>query len=367
MLQRLYIHNFRCFENFELILKDMPSALLIGKNGAGKSTVGVALEVLQEVGRGNNRIRDLFKLKNLSYGRPDVPMRFEIEVLLDQKLYQYVLAFELPTGFKESRIFEEQLLLNSEPIYSRKEAQITLYRHDVQSVFVIDWHLVALPIIQVSSETDPLQIFRTWLARMIILAPIPTSMNGDSIRETLEPMRDCFNFGEWFSGLISRYPAAYSLVDKYLHEVVPDIKDIENKLIGGDSKRMTVRFEANGTTLTLNFNDLSDGEKYFCVCAVVLGANKSYGPLFCFWDEPDNYLSISEVGHFVTSLRRAFRNGSQILVTSHHPEAVGRFSNENTFVLGRKNHLDPTRVKLLADISVTGDLIDALICGDIEP
>jgi predicted ATPase len=39
MLQRLYVHNYRCLENFELNLKDMPSALLIGKNGVGKSAI----------------------------------------------------------------------------------------------------------------------------------------------------------------------------------------------------------------------------------------------------------------------------------------------------------------------------------------
>ncbi|GET35816.1 hypothetical protein MiSe_05620 [Microseira wollei NIES-4236] len=29
MPQRLYVHNFRCLENFELTLKEMPSALLL--------------------------------------------------------------------------------------------------------------------------------------------------------------------------------------------------------------------------------------------------------------------------------------------------------------------------------------------------
>ena len=46
MLQRLYVNNFRCLENFELTMKEMPSALLIGKNGVGKSTIAKALEVL---------------------------------------------------------------------------------------------------------------------------------------------------------------------------------------------------------------------------------------------------------------------------------------------------------------------------------
>lgn len=375
MLQRLYVHNFRCLENFELPIKGMPSALLIGKNGAGKSTTASALEVLQKICRGINRMRDLEKLnlissKDFARGRSDVPIRFEIEVLLQDKVYKYVLALDLPEKFRELRVFEEELLVAGDPIYSRKEAQVTLHTSSSQqnreAQFRVDWHLVALPVIQEQSETDPLHIFKTWLARMIILAPIPSLMTGDSNGETLEPKRDGSNFGEWVSGLLSRYPAAYTqMVDKYLREVMPDIDDFLNELIGKDSKSMIVRFEENNANLSIEFNDLSDGEKCFFLCAVVLAANKFYGPLFCFWDEPDNYLSLSEVGHFLTSLRRSYKNSGQILVTSHNPEAIRKFSNENTFVLYRNSHLEPTLVRLRADIPVKGDFIDTLIRGDI--
>ncbi|WP_375495258.1 AAA family ATPase [uncultured Nostoc sp.] len=373
MLQRLYIHNFRCLENFELPIKGISSALLIGKNGLGKSTTASALEVLQSIGRGINRMRELEHLKLISpkdfaRGRSDVPIRFEIEVLLDNKLYKYVLALELPAKFKELRVFEEQLLVSGEPIYSRKEAKVTLHNssQNREAQFLVDWHLVALPVIQEQSETDPLRIFKTWLAHMIILAPIPSLMTGDSNGDTLEPKRDASNFGEWFSGLLSRYPAAYTQVVQYLREVMPDIKDFLNELIGKDSKSMIVRFQENNANLSVDFEALSDGEKCFFLCSVVLAANESYGPLFCFWDEPDNYLAISEVGHFITSLRRSFRNTGQILVTSHNPEAIRKFSNENTFVLDRKSHLEPTLIRLLSDLSIQSDLVDALIRGDIE-
>jgi ABC-type Mn2+/Zn2+ transport system ATPase subunit len=368
MIQRLYVNNFRCLENFELTVKDLPSALLIGKNGVGKSTVSQVLEIFQFISRGVNRVGDLVKPNDFAWGRSDVPIRFEIEVLLEMKLYKYVLALELPEKFKELRVFEEQLIVSGNPVYSRNEAQITLYRglENDEARFRLDWHLVALPVIQEQSETDPLRVFKTWLARMIILAPIPSLMTGVSNGEKLAPERDGSNIGEWFSGLLSRYPAAYTLIDKYLREVMPDIQDFLNELIGKDAKSMIVRFEANKANLSVDFKDLSDGEKCFFLCAVVLAANKTYGPLFCFWDEPDNYLSLSEVGHFLTSLRRSFQGSSQILVTSHNPEAIRKFSNENTFVLDRKSHLEPTLVRLLSDIPVTGDLINALICGDIE-
>ncbi|MEI6640064.1 MAG: hypothetical protein WCL46_10115 [Chlorobium sp.] len=129
---------------------------------------------------------------------------------------------------------------------------------------------------------------------------------------------------------------------------------------------MTVRFEVDHAQLSVDFSELSDGEKCFFLCALVVAANRCYGPLFCFWDEPDNYISLSEVGFFLASLRQSFQGSGQILVTSHNPEAIRKFSNENTFVLDRKSHLEPTLVRLLAELPVSGDLVSALIRGDIE-
>jgi len=236
-------------------------------------------------------------------------MRFEIELLLGEKLYQYTLAFDLPEKFKELRVLEEQLSVSEKPVYLLKEAQVTVCKgfenHDSQ--FSVDWHLVALSVIQEKSEPDPLRIFRTWLANMIILAPIPGFITGTSSGETFQAKRDGSNFGEWFSGLLTLYPAAYTEIDKYLREVMPDIKDIQNKVIGKDAKSMVVQFEANNATLKLDFKDLSDGEKSFFLCSVVLAANTFYGPLFCFWDEPDNFLSLSEVGHFIIALQRSLK------------------------------------------------------------
>ena len=373
MLQRLYVNNFRCLENFELTMKEMSSALLIGKNGVGKSTIGKALEVLQSIARGTNRLRDLEKeprligTKDFAHGKSDVPIRLEIEVLLDNKLYKYVLALDLPENlenFKELRVFEEQFLVAGNPIYSRKAAQVTIHNNaqNKEAQFSVDWHLVAMPII----SNDSVDIFKNWLSQMIILAPIPSLMTGNSYSETLEPKRDGSDIGEWLSGILGRYPAAYREIDKYLRDIMPDFQDFVNEIIGKDLKSLVVRFEKNKATLNIDFQDLSDGEKCFFLSAVVLAANKFYGPIFCFWDEPDNYLSLSGVGDFAMSLRNSFKDNGQILVTSHNPEAIREFSYENTFFLDRKSHLEPTLIRLLSDIPTTGDLINALICGDIE-
>jgi hypothetical protein len=373
MIERLYIHNFRCFENFELVTKDLPTALLLGANGAGKSSVRLALEMLQKIGRGINRARDLVTAENFSYGRTDTPMRIEIDVTIGGRAYKYSLAWELPPGFKEIRIFDEKLFVDGQPVYSRTHAQVTIHGNGSRSEakFLVDWHLVALPVIQVRADPDDLSIFKLWLARTIILAPIPARMTGEAADATLEPEADGGNFGEWFSGLLGSYPAAYSPIDKYLRETMPDFGDIQQILVGPNVKRMSVSFQMNRATFRAPFNHLSDGEKCFLLGALVLAANQVCGPLFCFWDEPDNYIGLSEVGRFVMELRRSFdtddERPGQLIATSHNPEAIRQFADENTLVLYRKSHLEPTLVRSLEELAIQGDLVDALIRGDVGP
>ena len=130
---------------------------------------------------------------------------------------------------------------------------------------------------------------------------------------------------------------------------------------------MLVRFEKNLADLTVSFLDLSDGEKCFFLCAAVLAANRSYGPIFCFWDEPENHLSLSETGHFVTALRRTSETGGQFVETSHDAEAIRKFSDENTFALFRRSLLEPTLIRRLDQAVFEGDLVDTLIRDDLEP
>jgi len=378
MIQRLYVHNYRCLENFELNLKDLQSALLIGKNGTGKSTISFVLQLFQSIARGINSVKELgndplylLRPKDFYRGRFEEPMRFEIEVLLNNQVYVYVLAFDLPKNFKKLRVIEERLTVSDKPVYNRKEALVTLTRKSTGSnnqepQFSVDWHLIALPVIQEQSEQDPLHIFRSWLANMIIMSPIPSIIKGVSSEETFEIIRDGSNFADWFTGLLKIYPAAYTTIDNYLREIFPDLLDIQNKTIGENAKSMVIQFEANKVNLKLDFDDLSDGEKCFFLCALVLAANKCYGPIFCFWDEPDNYLSLPEVGHFIMALRRSFRENGQILVTSHNEESIRKFPNENILVLDRKSHLEPTLIRLLSDIPFEGSVADALIRGEIE-
>ncbi len=355
------------------------SLLLLGDNGAGKTTVGFALEILQKIARGANRVGQLVAPEDLAWGRSRVPMRFEVEAELDGAVYEYVLALELPEHFKELRVREEKLTVGGDSVYTRAAAEVRLAGREVpragrgpaspeesEAQFRIDWHLVALPIVQARSANDPLAVFKDWLARMLILRPVPSLITGESSKETLQPNTQVTDFGAWFSGILANTPAAYTDIEEYLRQLMPDLKDIKNPLIGKDSRSLVVAFSNETGSMSLPFKDLSDGEKCFMICSLVLAAARRYGPLVCFWDEPDNHLAPSEVGHFVMALRRAFQSGGQFIATSHNPEAIRSFSEENTLVLYRRSHLEPTVVRVRSELPSDGDFVGALIRGEFR-
>ncbi|MCW5964350.1 MAG: AAA family ATPase [Bryobacterales bacterium] len=369
MIRRFYVNNYRCLQNFELPIAEDTSILLIGKNGCGKTTIANAIEVLQRLARGTNRVGDLVTPNDFAFHATGAPIRLAIQADIQSRVFDYEVAFELPAGFRELRVFDESLTVNGERVYTRDRAQVSLVRRaqsaQRESVFLIDWHLVALPLIQQQSTDDPVSMFREWLSRLLILRPNPSLMTGESRNETLHPNTPLSNFADWFSGVLAHAPSAYRQIDSYLQSVMPDLSDIQNPSSGTDARRLVLHFKNEHGGIKLGVEDLSDGEKCFLICALVIAANRAYGPLCCFWDEPDNFLALSEVGHFVQTLRNEFASGGQFIATSHNPEAIRKFSDDNTLLLERRSHLEPTRTSRLSDLHVDGDLINSLILGDI--
>jgi predicted ATPase len=373
MLQRLYVHNFRCLENFEFKLDGCSSALLIGKNGSGKSTLCAVLKIFQAIGEGETDIEKLVKPEDFFLGHSDAPMRFELEAQPGLLAYKYALSLELPKNSHKLRIHEEEFLINGQILFSRKQEQITLHqvtlldpRQQPATQFGMAEHRLALPVIQIS--TSALDAFRVWLASMVLLAPIPGLMSEEARNgHTGRLNENAENWADWFSALLARCPDAYEVTSQYLKQIFPDFGKLRFDATSKESKSIRVSFQDNQNKTELPFNALSDGEKCFFLCASVLAANHSDGPRFTFWDEPDNYLSIDEVSQFVIHLRRAFQQTGQIVMTSHNAEAIRRFSDNNTWVMGRRSHLEPTTIRLLQDLEPASDLIQSLIDGEIEP
>lgn len=365
MIERLYVHNFGCLENFTLDFVGQQSAVLIGKNGAGKSTVLRALRVFQKIGRGPNRVKSVIRASDFTRHRKELPMRFEVDVTLASKQFKYSVSFEWPEEFHEARILEESLLRDGVSVFTRKHGQVQL---SGASPFGLDWHVFALPVINEKPPSRSIQDVKAFFAGLILLAPIPQEMGGFSEEPASELDYHAVNYASCLRAMLQQKPRAYSEFDAFVKEVVWDFSSIENRDRGKDGgSQLVVTFQPPDSqeTLSFDFDDLSDGEKCFMLSAYIFAANAVGPPVVCVWDEPDNHLSLAEVGHFITAMRKMTNRGGQFIATTHHPETIRKFSEENTFVLTRKSHMDPTVPKLLGTISYKGDLVHALARNEI--
>jgi ABC-type cobalamin/Fe3+-siderophores transport system ATPase subunit len=364
MIERLYVHNFRCLENFTLDLVGHPSAVLIGKNGAGKSTVLRCLEVFQSIGRGASRVGNLISATDFTQFRTDQPMRFEADLTIAGKRFKYAISFEWSPEFREARILDESLSVDGTPVFTRHQAQVHLFGG---STFGLDWHIFALPVINERPPARSIQDVKAFFASMVLIAPVPAVMTGFAEEPSIELQHDAANYASCLLAMLQQKPKAYSTFESYVKTVIPDFSSIENSPRGESGTQLIVKFgqEKPQANLSVDFKALSDGEKCFFLSAYIIASNVVGPPVVCMWDEPDSHLSLSEVGQFITSLRKMTNQSGQFIATTHHPETVRKFSDETTFVLTRKSHLDPTVVRPLSAFTYGGDLINALMRDEI--
>src|SRR4051794_8251563 len=116
MIERLYVHNYRCLENFTLDLSGRASSLVIGKNGAGKSTLLQCLRLFQRICRGSGRVGGLIAASDFAQHRTDHPMQFEVNLALEKKRYTYKVEFDWPANFREARIADEGLWVDGNAV-----------------------------------------------------------------------------------------------------------------------------------------------------------------------------------------------------------------------------------------------------------
>jgi ABC-type cobalamin/Fe3+-siderophores transport system ATPase subunit len=364
MIERLYVQNFRCLESVALNFAGKASTLIIGKNGAGKSTTRKALAVFQHICRGSSRVDKLFSPSDFALGTADRPMRFEIEVSLSGKRYTYNIAFDWPPQFREARILEESLAVDAQPVFTRQLAQVQLASGPS---FRLDWHVVGLPVIDEKPPERPIRNLSQFLGALVVIAPIPANMKGFSEQPSPQLEEDASNVASCLRGLLETEFAAYAHFDAYIRSVIPDFSAIKNADRGKEGKQLLVSFKAQdqSRSLEVEFDALSDGEKCFFLTGYMVASSAAGLPIVCMWDEPDHHLSLSEVGQFITALRKMARQGGQFIATTHHPETVRQFSDDSTIVLTRKSHLDPTRARFLSEFSYSGDLVHSLIRDEI--
>ena len=361
MLKSIYIHNFKCFQDFKMDFdEELSTSLFLGKNGAGKSALVQFLNVFRHIGDGRSQLGDLVDRRDFNINDPFSPMILKIEVVIDKFTISYELSLDFPENFDNARVITENLIINDMYIIKRINGSIEYQEFPIatptkksnqkstisRSSFFSDWHIIALNIINTrQTQQSPFVKFKDWLSKIVILSPVPTQMTGESHKPELKPNFYTTNIGNWATGLLRAYPSSYVTILRNLKRVFEDIEEVRNPPTSATTNKLSFIFVGNDDKVEINFDQLSNGEKIFIVGAL-LSASVELGLIsLCVWDEPDNYISLVEIATFFVKLKRVFYKKTQLITMSHSPEIINSVGTENIFILYRNNHIDFTKVR----------------------
>lgn len=368
MFKKLYINNFLTLQNFTLDMDNLSSILLVGDNGSGKSAVCKVFQILRAIGKGESAVDSLISIDDFSFHISRQPMRFEIVVELGGKIFTYVIVFELPENFTRPRVAEESLQVSGNMIFERVPDKIKLWRNGYGGPveFGLDWHKVALPLIYSSDKDASLEEWKEWLRKILPLSPIPQYISGESRGENKSLNWACENFAEYITWMLGARPAVYVDLMNIVKAYMSDFMEFTNEQLSRDSRLLKIKFKSGDKDFTLEFDNLSDGEKCFFIFAAVQTALNHGEISIVFWDEPDSFISLWRVRQIILVMRRVFKDKGQIIITSHNREAIQAFSSENTFLLSRDSHLEPTRIERMDRlVGNDGDMAQSILLGEI--
>jgi len=369
MIAELRIENFRCLQDFRLILNDANPHLLIGKNGAGKSSIRSVFEILRQVCRGGRPLGDIITDSDLSFGSGNT-VQIGTVLQLGEIRLSYLLRARLYDGIweVEREVFTEdqQPLLHRHRNIVLPGTQTEIWgtsEEEKKHELDIGDEYPALPMLGLIRSVM-IGRFRHFFQASWILAPEPSNIIDvvSTRRDSLAV--DCHNICNvvfWAQNLDSEILDRIGL---QLRSRMPDLEELEFRDIGGSRSQLFLRFSRD-TAYETPLSRLSDGQKCFFIAAVLsVFAEKKLVP-FCFWDEPDNFLSLSEVQQFIRQLRR-LKHGMTVILASHHPETIRCFPADSVLVLERNFQTENTTVRPAIKFDRSfDDLADAVAHGEL--
>ncbi|MCA9521003.1 MAG: AAA family ATPase [Myxococcales bacterium] len=347
MLTRVYIDNFRCLSNFEL--RPARINLLLGPNGSGKSSFFDVITAIVGLMRDGREIAELLPASTLTSWDNRREQRFELDVHLSNanKPHRYLLRVDQDVETGRSAIVEERVTKGEKTLYLYADGQVHLYnnagREGAQFPFRPTRSFIAE--LEPRPENSSLINMREFLFGARILRLNPASTRSVSEEEAPRLERDGKNFASWYRHLVQERAGELHSVFAELREVVPGFRQL--KLLGagnqGRTKDLLVELDGpSGEPYPIAFQDLSDGQRVLIVLYALLVDIRRSSTLLLL-DEPENYLSLTEIQPWLSALDQALGDHGQLLLISHHPEVIDFLAAERPLLFARDG-LGPVRV-----------------------
>lgn len=346
MLKRLYIDNYKCFVNFELPLDRF--VLIGGVNGTGKSTVFEVLSKLRDLIGRRASCEDVFVDTSLTRWDLRREQLFELDVEGNGGTYTYrlVIEFDKKLDTARSRIKEELLQFDKRPIFESDLGHGRLYRDDFSEgpEATFDWTKSGIGALAQRRDNTKLTWFRDWVNTLYCIRLEPSRMSSRSESEAEHPDDNFSNFASWFRHLRQeRSVNELNDLDSALKGLFPGYDSLHNTSEGEKVRALRLRQKIKGVAdpVEFAFDELSDGQR--CLIALYTIACMGKGSTVCI-DEPENYVALSELQPWLANIHQRTVDGEQqVLLASHHPEALDYLAKDHGVLLTRQEN-GPVRV-----------------------
>lgn len=340
MLERLYTTNYRCLVNFEF--RPSCKQLIIGRNGAGKTTVLDVLAALRDFAVRGAPCDSYFMGKTRTRWQDVSEQRFELDVKGNGGTYHYLLVADEVGQPPRARVKQETLEFNKWPLFQFDQGEISLFSDQQQpqpgAQFNFDWHRSGLAIVESRKDNTKLTWFKKWLDGLVQVQINPWAMGARSEGEARNAARDLSNFADWYRHLrLDSGNAIFETITS-LREAIEGFEALDVKEAGLDVRVLQATFRSpTRKSVDLPFSELSEGQRVLIAlyallyCVVVNGRT-------LLLDEPDNFVALAEIQPWLMKLLdRVDEESAQVILVSHHPELLDQMASQGGVLLDRPN------------------------------
>ena len=344
VLRRIYVHNYKCLQNFELELQE--TVLLLGTNGSGKTAVLDVIYGLRKLLSAEAKITDevAFHPATLMRWQTDPKQVFEIDVEVGEESFRYRLEIEHADGGKQSRVVRESLGVGDTQLFNCDMGEVQLYRDDGSKgpTYTTDWTDSALARVAPQASNTRLTAFKDAMRTTVVCNIRPALLRAESTGEARLLDRHAENFVDWYRHAVQENPASAVAHVAALREVIDGFHNIHLQQSGLDTRALMVDFVGDdvsgGDNFKLRFDELSDGHRALVVLYALLHLRPESGGVTLFLDEPDNFLELTEIQPWLFELiDLCDETPSQAVVCSHHPELIDYLGADSGVMLVRQS------------------------------
>jgi len=344
MIRRLYVDNYRCLVDFTW--EPGPVSLSIGDNGTGKSTAADAVRLIQTWIQGSERLDDLLAPDILTRWSESRIVRFELDLLLDQRLFEYKVSFEVSRRLSRPVVKSESLHVSATAVFTRENELSLLHGEGHKQEFFVPPPASALNVASLLPDSDAAQEFWEGLELIILLRPLPPLMSGEARRSSTRPSLHFENFVEWYWRQTENVRFS-SAMDGLLNLVWEDFDYLRLDPIGTQSRELIAvwgQAPQGREPYAQRFANLSDGEKMLIALYSVCAYQRAAASTTILIDEPDNFVTISELQPWLLKMLNDRPEDGQLCLISHSPEIIQFIGESDISFFSRDGHSDPVRI-----------------------